>query len=154
MNMNIDSLILPVIVMVLIAGCYVMGYRWGFSRGYKAGLDNQQIPLSPTEITPFPMTFERTMQREDCMVRISSCGVLNESAGLYTKLAVDLSEKIARQLLINRVIRPVILDPNAGPDGRYVDIGASIYACPNPTFDLYPRLAFLDPAPLDEDNPL
>lgn len=153
MIMNIDALILSVIVMVLIAGGFVWGYKWGFSRGYKAGLDKQQNPLSPSAITPYTI-FERTMQRYECIVRIPSCGVRKERAGLYTQLAVELSEKIARQLLINRVIRPVILDPNAGPDGYAVEIGASIYACSNPTFDQYPRLVFLDPAPLDEDNPL
>lgn len=147
--MNIDSLILSVIVMVITAAGFVWGYKWGFGRGYKAGFDKSIINSPLSEIKPFPI-FERQMQRYDCIVRLPGSAQLED--WLFTKTVTDISEKIARQLLINRVIRPVIINPAAGTDCYSVDIGASIYACSNPDFEKYPRLVFLDPAPLDEDN--
>jgi len=118
------------------------GEKSGYRRGHKACLDKLPFPLyQPDQPSPFPRVEDRP-NRYDCILRIPNAEKPEDRIRLATAAAREISEKIARQLLSDKVIRPVIIESSAGYNGCAIEIGASIYAMANPTFNNYPPLVF------------
>ncbi|WP_304649208.1 hypothetical protein [uncultured Duncaniella sp.] len=135
-------------IILFAAGCMgglVLGYVFGHSRGYKACANDLPFPLEPPDLpAPFPLV-DGHLHCYSYRLKIPKAVKPEDRIRLATSAAMDISEKLARLLLANKVIRPVILDSHSGPYDAIVEIGASIYAMANPTFNDYPPLVFFHP---------
>lgn len=124
---------------------YSLGEKSGYRRGYKAGLNSLPFPLEPPDLpAPFPLV-DGQLHCYSYRLSIPKAVTPEDRIRLATSAAMDISEKLARQLLANKVIRPVILDSHSRPYDAVVEIGASIYAMANPAFSDYPDLVFFQP---------
>ncbi|WP_304589856.1 hypothetical protein [uncultured Duncaniella sp.] len=135
----------------LCAVAVVLGHVLGFRRGYNSCLDNHPVPSDRPGIpSPFPLV-EGRMSRYSFRLTTPNAVRPEDRIRIATSAVDELSTIIARRLLAEGVIRPVILEPHIG--GRFgdaIEIGASLYALADPAYDRYPKLVYFT-TPLNPD---
>lgn len=134
--------------LIFTLGCVAglaLGFMWGHRRGFVAGAKTVPYPFSPSSeavLPPFQYS-ESTVPRFQSIHRLSVVRTPEERVWQSTYAVKQMCDKIAKKLLADRIIRPVILEED-GPDGSPLVIGCSFYAIADPAYNRYPNLTFFE----------
>lgn len=142
--------------LIFICGCVgglVLGLIVGHRRGYDAGYKAAPIPFSPSFSprmhVPFSLV-ESPMRKYKCSLRHPIPPTPEDRIKQSTLAAEHICTSIARKMLADRTIRPVILEEHSGFSGDTWEIEASLFAVPDPSLEEYPNLVFFE-LPLTPD---
>lgn len=136
--------------LIFICGCVgglVLGLIVGHCRGYDAGYKAAPIPDSPSfpsGINAPVRLVETPMRKYQCALSLPIPPKPEDRIRLSTWAAEHICTSLARKMLADRVIRPVILEEHCGFPIDTWKIGASIFAVPDPAFEEYPNLVFFE----------
>lgn len=121
-----------------------LGYVWGHRRGFVSGAKTVPFPFSPSEVVlpPFQHS-ESAVQRIQFRHRLSVAHTPEERMWQSTSAVRLMCDQVAQKMLVDRIIRPVILEED-GPDGSPLVIGCSLYAVADPGYNRYPNLTFFE----------
>ncbi|WP_289769211.1 hypothetical protein [Muribaculum intestinale] len=142
--------------LIFICGCVgglvlglIVGHRWGYDAGYKAAPIPFSPSFSPRMHVPIPVV-ESPMRKYQFSLRLSMPPAPEDRIRQSTWAAEHICTSIARKMLADRTIRPVILEEHSGFSGDTWEIGASLFAVPDPSLEEYPNLVFFE-LPLTPD---
>ncbi|MDE5988934.1 MAG: hypothetical protein K2H17_06015 [Duncaniella sp.] len=141
-------------LLIFTLGCVAglaLGFMWGHRRGFVTGAKTVPFPFSSPSgavLPPFQYS-ESALPRFQCIHRLSVVRTPEERMWQSTYAVNQMCDKIAKQLLAGRIIRPVILEEDE-PDGSPLVIGCSFYAVADPFYEHYPNLTFFE-QPLSSD---
>lgn len=112
----------------------IIFYRRGYNDGHEAGSKSACIP----PFDPSPMPVSRSPAKYSFVLQVPVVPKPEDQIRVNTSAAEEIARMLARRLLADRIIRPVILDEN----DRKMQVGASILVLTNPTYDTYSNLVF------------
>lgn len=137
----IESLFFTLACIAGLALGFVFGHRRGFMAGAKTSPFSHFQSVQGSSL-PFLLT-ETPMSRCQIKRRLPVSRTPDERMLISTSAVREMCDDIARKLLADRIIRPVILEETE-PGGIPLVIGCSILVAADPSYDRYLNLTFFE----------
>lgn len=145
MAIDINSIITTTVVLIILAGVYCFSYRWGFSRGYKAGrAAGIRYASNLSELENCLRRKQSALKKIQC---VHACPILDdmqphERVQYATSAVYDLCQQLAESLIENDIVRPVFIDDDIRPYRHIKRIAVSLYVAQDPVVTDYPKVVF------------